>query len=66
MPKKKFEDAMKRLETIVNELESGQTDLDESIKLFEEGLALSKTLNDQLKSYENKIAELTKKDEEDA
>ncbi len=66
MPKKKFEDAMKRLEMIVDELESGQTDLDESIKLFEEGLGLSKALNEQLKSYENKIAELTNKDEDNA
>ena len=32
-----FEDTMKRLEEIVNKLESGEASLDESIKLFEEG-----------------------------
>ena len=34
-----FEDAMKRLEEIVRLLENGQVSLDESIKLYEEGIA---------------------------
>ena len=42
-----FENAMKRLEEIVNALESGQVSLDDSLKLFEEGIKLSKTLEDK-------------------
>ncbi len=58
----KFEDRMKRLEEIVTILEKGDEDLDKSLKLFEEGLQLSKQLKDELKEYEKKIEELTKDD----
>ena len=37
-----FEDAMKQLESIANELEKGNLTLDESVKKFEEGMNLSK------------------------
>ena len=39
----KFEDALARLETIVTELERGELPLDQSLKIFEEGIKLSKT-----------------------
>ena len=39
----KFEQAMARLETIVNELEKGDLPLDDSLRIFEEGIRLSKT-----------------------
>ena len=58
MAKEKFEDSMNRLEEIVNILEKGDTDLDSSIKLFEEGLKLSGKLNLQLGEYEKKIESL--------
>lgn len=58
MAKEKFEDSMNRLEEIVSILEKGDTDLDSSIKLFEEGLKLSEKLNLQLSEYENKIESL--------
>ena len=58
----KFEDRMKRLEEIVTILEKGDEDIDKSLKLFEEGLQLSKQLKDELKEYEKKIEELTKDD----
>lgn len=61
----KFEDAMQRLEEIVNLLESGKVDLDDSLKLFEEGLKLTKELDAKLKVYEKKIDDLTKEDKED-
>ncbi len=61
----KFEDAMQRLEEIVNLLESGKVDLDDSLKLFEEGLKLTKELDAKLKVYEKKIEDLTKEDKED-
>ena len=58
MSEVKFEVSMKRLEEIVNILENGKADLDESISLYEEGLLLSKKLHEQLNSFEAKINEL--------
>ncbi len=40
----KFEQAMARLETIVAELERGELPLDQSLRIFEEGIRLSKTV----------------------
>ena len=51
---------MQRLEEIVKILENNEKDLDESLKLFEEGLKISDELSEQLKGYEEKIDELTK------
>ena len=53
-----FEDAMKQLENIANELEKGNLTLDESVRKFEEGLNLSKKCNDFLNSAEKKITML--------
>lgn len=53
-----FEDAMKQLENIANELEKGNLTLDESVKKFEEGMNLSKKCNDLLNSAEKKITML--------
>lgn len=41
MSKKNFEQAMKELEKIVEELESGELPLEKALKKFEEGMALS-------------------------
>ena len=51
----KFEDIMKQLETIANELEKGDLNLDESVKKFEEGIELSKKCNEILEKAEKKI-----------
>jgi len=50
-----FEESMDRLEEIVRELERNEKPLDETIRLFEEGLTLSKTCNAQLKEFETKM-----------
>jgi len=50
-----FEDNMKKLEDIVEKLESGDIKLDESIKLFEEGIKLTKLLQKTLDDAEGKI-----------
>lgn len=55
MPALKFEDAMARLETIVSELEKGDLPLDESLKIFEEGIRLSKTCLKMLDEAERKV-----------
>ncbi len=51
----KFEDALSRLETIVAELEKGDLPLDDSLKIFEEGIKLSKTCLKILDDAERKI-----------
>lgn len=58
--KSTFEESMKRLDEIVSALEKNECTLDESIQLFEEGLKLSQTLSEQLKGYEDKVAQLLK------
>ena len=51
----KFEDALARLETIATELERGDLPLDESLKIFEEGIRLSKTCLKMLDEAEKKV-----------
>ena len=51
----KFEQAMARLETIVAELERGELPLDQSLKIFEEGIRLSKTCLKMLEDAEHKV-----------
>ena len=50
-----FEEMMKHLEDIANELENGSLNLDESVKKFEEGIILSKKCNEILEKAEKKI-----------
>ena len=51
----KFEDAIKKLEDIAKELENGTLGLDESVKKFEEGMAISKVCTKMLNEAEKKI-----------
>jgi len=50
-----FEDALSRLEAIVNELEDESIPLEKSIKLYEEGIELSKMCTDKLEKAELRI-----------
>lgn len=59
----KFEDAMARLETIVSELEKGDLPLDESLKIFEEGIRLSKSCLKMLDETERKVEILVQEKE---
>ena len=61
MPKLTFEKQLARLEEIVEKLEAEQTDLDAAVKLFEEGLVLSKELSAKLETVKFKVQELKKK-----
>ena len=56
-----YEDAVKELEKILSELESGNLNLDEAIKLFEKSVELSKICFDKIKTTEGKV-ELIKKE----
>jgi exodeoxyribonuclease VII small subunit len=61
MAKENFEESMKKLETIVTELENGNLNLDESVKKFEEGMKIAKQCNNILENAEKKITILLEK-----
>ena len=56
----KFEEALARLETIVAELERGELPLEDSMRIFEEGIKLSKTCLKMLEDAERKVEILVK------
>lgn len=60
-----FEQAMQKLETIANELEKDNLDLDTSVKKFEEGMKLSQKCNKILDEAEKKITILINGDEKE-
>ncbi|MBE5781536.1 MAG: exodeoxyribonuclease VII small subunit [Clostridiales bacterium] len=51
----KLEDRLKELESMVEQLESGKLSIDESVKVYEAGMALAKDLEKQLTSLESRI-----------
>ena len=57
-----FEEEMKELETIANDLEKGDLSLEDSVTKFEEGMKLSKQCNDMITEAEKKITILLSKD----
>ena len=60
MAKQTFESAVKRLESIVQELESGDLTLDEALKKFQEGVKLSKLCSNKLDETEKRVSILLK------
>jgi exodeoxyribonuclease VII small subunit len=56
----KFEDALLRLEEIVDRLETGELPLEDSLKVFEEGVALARHCSKYLEEAEKRIELLTK------
>jgi exodeoxyribonuclease VII small subunit len=57
----KFEEAMSRLEAIVDKLEAGEQDLEESLLLFEEGINLTLFCQQQLQVTEQRMQKLISK-----
>jgi exodeoxyribonuclease VII small subunit len=57
----RFEEAQKELERIVQQLETGQADLDDAIKLWERGEELYRVCIDKLDSAQGKIEELARR-----
>jgi exodeoxyribonuclease VII small subunit len=55
-----FEESLKKLETIVEKLEKGDLSLEESLKLFEEGVGLSAVCKKELEEAEGKVEMLVK------
>ena len=54
-----FEEAMRELEGIVGQLDSGNVELEASIKLYERGAALKAHCEAKLKAAEEKVAAIT-------
>ena len=50
-----FENAIERLEEIVRSLESGDAELENALKLYEEGIGLVRSCTEQLEKAEQKI-----------
>jgi len=63
MAQKTFEQSMKNLERIVQELEAGDLPLEKAIKKFEEGIKLTKLCSEKLDETEKKISILLKNSE---
>lgn len=60
MTDRTFEDSLARLEQIVSQLEAGNVALEESLKVFEEGIALARHCAKYLEEAEKRIELLTK------
>ena len=55
MAKQSFETALKKLEEVVEKLESGEVSLDQSLKLFEQGVTLVRQCSKRLDEVESKV-----------
>src|SRR5580692_8799725 len=55
-----FEESLKKLETIVDQLEKGDLTLEDSLKLFEEGVGLSAACKKEIDEAEGKVQILVK------
>jgi exodeoxyribonuclease VII small subunit len=60
-----FEEALARLETIVKSLEDGDLQLEESLRLFEEGISLTRMCAAKLEEAQRRIEVLTRGDQGD-
>lgn len=59
-----FEELIEKLEEITNKLEKEQLSLDDSVKLFEEGMEISKKCSTKLEDAEKKITILINDNDE--
>ncbi len=56
--KKNFEEALKRLEEIADTMENDETGLEESVKLYKEGVELAAYCAEKLNSAEQQVSQL--------
>ena len=56
--KVKFEDQIKELESIINELENGEVDLDTSIEKYTKAMSLVKSCDEKLKRIDEQVSKL--------
>ena len=55
-----FEESIKKLEAIVSQLEKGELTIEDSLKLFEEGVTISTACKQELDAAEGKVQMLVK------
>lgn len=55
-----FEESFRKLESLVEILEKGESTLDEAIQMFEEGMELAKICTDKLNQAEVRLKKLVK------
>ena len=60
-----YDEALRRLEDLVSQLERGGKNLDETLAMFEEGTTLLKRCQEELGEVEGRLAELRLDDAED-
>ena len=63
-PKVNFEKSLAKLEEVVEKLESGNQPLEEALKLFEEGINLTRGCQSALKQAEEKISILSQQNDD--
>lgn len=63
MAEMKFEEALKKLEKIVNDLEDGNLSLDDALEKYSEGIGLSKTCAKKLEIARRKVEILIKSED---
>ena len=63
-PKIDFEKSLQKLEQVVEKLESGEQPLEEALKLFEEGINLTRGCQQALQQAEEKITILSQQNED--
>lgn len=61
-----FEEALKKLESVVEQLESEEVSLEESIALYEEGMKLSQYCTDTLEQAKQRIEKVDQQHTQDA
>ena len=61
-----FEEAVERVEGLIESIESGEIGLDESLKAFEEGMGLIKRCRTRLDAAEQRVRELIDGDDDSA
>jgi exodeoxyribonuclease VII small subunit len=64
MEEMKFEEALRKLEEIVEKLEKGDVELDDALTLYEEGKEYARFCRKKLNGVEERIKRLVKRDEE--
>ncbi|WP_026694685.1 exodeoxyribonuclease VII small subunit [Peribacillus kribbensis] len=57
-----FEEAMEKLEKIVEQLEDGEVPLEKAIAIYKEGMDLSRVCHTKLKSVENQLTQILSED----
>lgn len=54
-----FEESLSQLESLVEEMESGELSLEDSLVAFEKGVALTRSCKEALRKAEERVAQLT-------